>query len=102
IIEDTLTRRRRTLGDDHPDTLHSAQNVAIALYNLRQFAAAAQLFEDVRNRRRRTLGDNHPDTVDATRDLANALTALGRPFEAQRLLGPQKQQKKSRFRRKRK
>ncbi|MGX9890320.1 tetratricopeptide repeat protein, partial [Streptomyces sp. NPDC002276] len=100
IIEDTLARRRRTLGDDHPDTLQSAHNLAITLYSLRQYAAAAQLLEDVRNHHRRTLGDDHPDTADATHNLAKALDALGRRFEAQRLLAPQKQ-KKSRFRRKR-
>ncbi|MCX5559309.1 FxSxx-COOH system tetratricopeptide repeat protein [Streptomyces sp. NBC_00038] len=100
IIEDTLTRRRRILGDDHPDTIQSAHHFAITLYNLRQYAAAAQLFEDVRNRHRRTLGDDHPDTAEATHNLAEALTALGRRFEAQQLLVPQKQ-KKSRFRRKR-
>ena len=27
--EDTLTRFRRILGDDHPDTLRSAHNLAI-------------------------------------------------------------------------
>jgi hypothetical protein len=28
LIEDTLTRRHRMLGDDHPDTLRSANNLA--------------------------------------------------------------------------
>ncbi|HEY6425444.1 MAG TPA: tetratricopeptide repeat protein, partial [Pseudonocardiaceae bacterium] len=28
LHEDTLTRRRQVLGDDHPDTLRSAHNLA--------------------------------------------------------------------------
>jgi len=28
LDEDTLTRKRRTLGEDHPDTLASASNLA--------------------------------------------------------------------------
>ena len=31
LDEDTLARRRRVLGDDHPDTLTSANNVAADL-----------------------------------------------------------------------
>ena len=31
LDEDTLTRRRRVLGDDHPDTLTSANNLATDL-----------------------------------------------------------------------
>ena len=31
LHEDTLTRCRRVLGDDHPDTLNSASNLAASL-----------------------------------------------------------------------
>jgi hypothetical protein len=31
LDEDTLTRRRRVLGEDHPDTLASATNLAVNL-----------------------------------------------------------------------
>jgi hypothetical protein len=31
LDEDTLARRRRDLGEDHPDTLASADNLAISL-----------------------------------------------------------------------
>jgi hypothetical protein len=34
LAEDTLTRRRRVLGDDHPDTLRSATHLAAVLANL--------------------------------------------------------------------
>jgi hypothetical protein len=31
LNHDTLVRRRRVLGEDHPDTLYSAHNLAINL-----------------------------------------------------------------------
>ena len=34
LDEDTLARRRRVLGEDHPDTLTSANNLALDLYAL--------------------------------------------------------------------
>ncbi|GAA3071330.1 hypothetical protein GCM10010448_62680 [Streptomyces glomeratus] len=40
--EDTLTRRRRVLGEDHPDTLATASNLAIDLAALGQLDAARE------------------------------------------------------------
>jgi hypothetical protein len=34
LTQDTLTRRRRVLGDDHPDTLAAAANLAADLREL--------------------------------------------------------------------
>ena len=36
LDEDTLARRRRVLGDDHPHTLTSASNLADDLHSLGQ------------------------------------------------------------------
>src|SRR3712207_6054188 len=36
LDEDTLARRRRVLGDDHPDTLESADNFAVDLHELHE------------------------------------------------------------------
>ena len=62
LAEDTLTRRRRALGEDHPDTLVSATNLAVILRALGETQAARELAEDTLTRRRRTLGEDHPDT----------------------------------------
>ncbi|MGH3940010.1 MAG: hypothetical protein ACRDTG_15540 [Pseudonocardiaceae bacterium] len=40
------------LGDEHPDTLDSASNLALNLWELGQHKAARQLEEDTENRRR--------------------------------------------------
>ncbi len=46
LNEDTLTRYRRVLGDDHPATLSSANNLALTLRDLGEHAAARQLNGD--------------------------------------------------------
>ena len=60
--EDTLARRRRVLGEDHPDTLTSAFILAGELFELGEYQAARELNEDILARRRRVLGEDHPDT----------------------------------------
>jgi hypothetical protein len=50
-----LGRRRRVLGEDHPDTLWSANNLAADLRGLGEYHAARALDEDVLARRRRVL-----------------------------------------------
>ena len=65
------------LGEDHPDTLTSANNLAIDLRNLGEYQAARELDEDTLARRRRVLGEDHPDTLASASNLAADLRALG-------------------------
>ena len=51
------------LGEDHPDTLASANNLAIDLHALGEYEQARALDEDTLARRRRVLGEDHPDTL---------------------------------------
>jgi hypothetical protein len=48
LSEDTLTRLRRVLGDDHPHTLNSANNLATVLTNLDEYDRADRLDERIR------------------------------------------------------
>jgi hypothetical protein len=43
LDEDTLARSRRVLGDDHRDTLNSANNLAYDLRSLGEYQAAREL-----------------------------------------------------------
>ena len=70
-------RWARTLGDDHPDTLISANNLATSLWALGDLAGARALDEDTLARYRRMLGDDHPDTLRSANNLAASLTELG-------------------------
>ena len=53
LNQDTLERRRRVLGDDHPDTLNSAHNLAVVLRELGDVQAARDLDQDTLARHRR-------------------------------------------------
>ena len=65
LDEDTLARRRRDPGEDHPDTLAAAFQLVGALTGLGEHHAARELNDDIIARRRRVLGDEHPETMMA-------------------------------------
>ncbi len=69
--------RRATFGDDHPDTLTSASNLAGSLWWLGEYRRARALDEDALARRRRIFGEDHPDTLTSAGQLANDLFGLG-------------------------
>ncbi|GAA2699064.1 hypothetical protein GCM10010412_095290 [Nonomuraea recticatena] len=77
LSEEVLRRRRRTLGDDHPRTLMSMNNLATTLRDLGELGAARELHGEALRRRRRTLGDDHPDTLQSMHNLAVTLADLG-------------------------
>ncbi len=77
LDEDTLARRRRDLGEDHPDTLAAASNLAVSLRAAGEYQAARELDEDTLARRRRVLGEDHPDTLASADGLAVSLRAVG-------------------------
>ena len=65
------------LGEDHPDTLTSANNLAIDLRALGEDQAARDLDQDTLARRRRVLGEDHPDTLTSANNLPTDLRELG-------------------------
>jgi hypothetical protein len=76
LDQDTLGRRRRVLGEDHPSTLGSANSLAIDLRMLGEVQAARDLDQDILDRRRRVLGEDHPRTLDSANNLAIDLRML--------------------------
>ena len=78
LDQDTLDRRRRVLGQDHPDTLTAAHNLATDLRELGEVQAARDLDQDTLDRRRRVLGQDHPDTSDLRPQPGHRPTRTGR------------------------
>jgi len=96
LDEDTLARRRRDLGEDHPGTLAAADGLAISLravgghpgtvtspgslaaivLHRGEHQAARELGEDTLARRRRVLGEDHPGTLASAFILVGELTQL--------------------------
>ena len=77
-----LQKRRRILGDDHPDTLTAMGNLASTYWQQGRTGEAAALGEEVLQKRRRILGDDHPHTLTSMNNLASTYRRQGRTGEA--------------------
>ena len=82
LFEQVLPDRIRVLGEDHPDTLASRNNLAGAYLSAGRITEAIALFEQVLPDRIRVLGEDHPDTLASRNNLAYAYESAGRLEEA--------------------
>ncbi|MFD7184971.1 FxSxx-COOH system tetratricopeptide repeat protein, partial [Streptomyces sp. NPDC059904] len=73
---------QQELGDDHDDTLRTANHLARAYTDTQNPARARALGEDTLARRRRVLGDDHRDTLISASNLAVDLAELGETEQA--------------------
>ncbi|KAL9113982.1 MAG: hypothetical protein Q9187_007548 [Circinaria calcarea] len=85
LSEKILEAERRILGDEHPVTLTSINNLASSYSELGRWQEAMELKEKVLEARKRILGDEHPDTLTSINNLANSYSELGRWQEAMEL-----------------
>jgi tetratricopeptide (TPR) repeat protein len=85
LFERAFELRLLLLGNDHPDTLTAANNLAFDLRSLGEFQRARQLNQDTLTRYRRVLGDDHSDTLTSANQLANDLFMLGEYKQARQL-----------------
>jgi tetratricopeptide (TPR) repeat protein len=86
LLERAWELRRGRLGEDHPETLDSASNLAGGLWALGHYEQARELGKDTLTRYRRVLGEDHPYTLNTANNLVLALSSLGR-YEQARELG---------------
>ncbi|KRD23388.1 tetratricopeptide repeat protein [Streptomyces sp. Root264] len=71
----TLEDRTRILGPEHPDTLASRHNLALALTSAGEQAEAIQLLRRTLDDRVRILGDEHTHTL-STRNALETVLAM--------------------------
>jgi len=82
VDEFAFRQRRMALGENHPDTLNSANGLAYDLCALGDAVAAEKLHRDTLFRFRQALGSEHPDTLRTASGLAFDLRTIGRIEEA--------------------
>jgi len=80
-----MEKRKRMLGDDHPDTLISMEEVAGTYWGLGRWSDAEALLLVVLGKRRLVLGDDHPDTLRGMEHLADTYREQGRWSDAEPL-----------------
>ncbi|WP_439384488.1 FxSxx-COOH system tetratricopeptide repeat protein [Amycolatopsis lexingtonensis] len=85
LFQRAYSLRRDLLGDDHPETLTSATNLAGDLNALGKHQQARELNEDTLARYKSVLGDDHSSTLTSASNLALDLRALGEYERAREL-----------------
>jgi tetratricopeptide (TPR) repeat protein len=77
-----LKGRQCELGDDHPDTLESMNDLAILYKEQARYDEAEQLLLKAVEGRRLKLGDTHPFTLESWHNLIELYEAWGKPEKA--------------------
>ncbi|WP_406355202.1 tetratricopeptide repeat protein [Streptomyces sp. NBC_01635] len=77
LFEAALAQCEQTLGDTHPNTLTSRNNLAGAYESAGDLERAIPLFEATLAQCEQTLGDTHPNTLTSRNNLAGAYESAG-------------------------
>jgi len=78
-----LNTRRRVLGEQHPETLGSIDNMLRLLRAQGKHTEAEPLLREALEQSRRVLGDEHPGTLGLISQMGSVLEAQGKDSEAE-------------------
>ena len=81
LAEQVLAIRQKILGDNHPATSTSLNNLAGLYESQGRYSAAEPLYQQALAIRKKQLGNNHPDTATSLNDLALIYYFQGRYSE---------------------
>ena len=73
---DVLAVRKRVLGAEHPDTLFTANKLALSLVRQGKHDEAEKMQREVLAVTKRVLGAEHPDTLRTASNLADWLNLV--------------------------
>ena len=80
---EALAIRRRTLGDEHPNTLFSIARMVSLLLAQGKQSEAEPFVREALEADRRLKGDEHPDTLNSINNMGGLLWAQGKTSEAE-------------------
>ena len=86
-----LERRRKTIGDDHPDTISTMRSLTRILTKLQRYDEAERLGNECLQQSQKAFGENAEETQAATEMLAALYDAWKKPEKATALRQPAKQ-----------
>jgi tetratricopeptide (TPR) repeat protein/predicted Ser/Thr protein kinase len=81
--ERALAIRREELGDDHPDTLVSINEMGIVLRSQGKLSEVEPYWREALEGSRRVLGDDHPTTLTSIDNMGSLLWSQGKLAEAE-------------------
>jgi tetratricopeptide (TPR) repeat protein len=79
---ETVESRHRILGDDHPGTLESKNDLAVLYKEQGDYDKAEPLLLKALEGRRLKLGDTHPHTIESWNNLIDLYEAWNKPEQA--------------------
>lgn len=85
LHKEVLLLSRKVIGEHHPYTLTSMNNLALTYKASGKLQEAKTLYEDVLLLRKKVIGEHHPDTLTSMYNLASIYTACGKLGEAKHL-----------------
>jgi CHAT domain-containing protein/tetratricopeptide (TPR) repeat protein len=85
LLEKVLALNRKVLGEEHPDTAASYNNLAVNLHAQGKYAEAGPLYRRALAIRSEVLGEEHPATAASCNNVAMNLNAQGQYAQAQPL-----------------
>ncbi|WP_165423003.1 FxSxx-COOH system tetratricopeptide repeat protein [Ktedonosporobacter rubrisoli] len=85
LYKRALEIRRRSLGEEHPDTAMSLNNLALLYWYQGRYEEAEPLYKRVLEICEQQLGEEHPDTATSLNNLAMLYQEQGRYEEAEPL-----------------
>ena len=91
LRREVLAARRRSLGDDHRDTLWAKHNLAFCLGYQGRYEESETLQRETLEARRRVLGEKDPDTLRSLYGLA-WVTASGGALKRSPMAAPRLQE----------
>ncbi len=80
-----LEIRERKLGEEHPDTLRSLNNLGVVLRVLKRYDEAEPIYIKTLELRKLILGAEHPETLSSLNNLGVLYRNTGRPEKAELL-----------------
>ncbi|MEO1378350.1 MAG: tetratricopeptide repeat-containing protein [Cyanobacteria bacterium J06635_10] len=84
-FEQCVSVVRSRLGENHPHTASSLNNLGILYYEMGRYDEAEPIYKQALDLRKQRLGENHPDTANTLDNLAILYYDMGRYDEAEPL-----------------
>ena len=80
-----LTLREEMLGNEHPNTLTSMNEVGFALNSQGKYTEAEEIHQETLALREKVLGKEHPETLTSMNNIGYVLSEQGRYIEAEEI-----------------
>ncbi|KAH0565005.1 hypothetical protein GP486_001603 [Trichoglossum hirsutum] len=82
-----LDPEEKVLGEEHPSTLNSMNNLALVLRQQGKYEAAEKMHRRTLILRKKVLGEEHPSTLASMNNLAEMLRQQGNYEAAKKIIG---------------